>query len=158
MDHRRRRARPGVLLLAALVTLTACSGSVTPEDLVTRLADEPTSEDALSDTMTPDEMDPATARRLGDLDGIVFYAGAGTRDGQDVVCLVTVVPGDTTQDDAGAATCGLVTDLDDSDLPLSLLAPDGTRVTAVLVPDGLPTDPDLTRLTPNLAALVSRTP
>ncbi|GED08711.1 hypothetical protein [Cellulosimicrobium cellulans] len=157
MDHRRRRARPGVLLLAALVTLTACSGSVTPEDLVTRLADEPTSEDALSDTMTPDEMDPATARRLGDLDGIVFYAGAGTRDGQDVVCLVTVVPGDTTQDDAGAATCGLVTDLDDSDLPLTYQDQE-TRGSALLVPDGLPTDADLTRLTPNLAAVVSRTP
>ena len=157
MDHRRRRARPGVLLLAALVTLTACSGSVTPEDLVTRLADEPTSEDALSDTMTPDEMDPATARRLGDLDGIVFYAGAGTRGEQDVVCLVTVVPGKTPQDAAGASTCGFVTDLDDSDLPLTYQDQE-THVSALLVPDGLPTDADLTRLTPNLAAVVSRTP
>ncbi|MDF9877972.1 hypothetical protein [Cellulosimicrobium cellulans] len=158
MDQTRRRTRPVVLATAALAALTACSGTVTAQDLVTRLADERVPDDALPDTMKPDEMDPASARRLGELDEVTFYAGTGDRDGQDVVCLVTVVPGDTTQDDAGAATCGLVTDLDDSDLPLSLLAPDGTRVTAVLVPDGLPTDPDLTRLTPNLAALVSRTP
>ena len=158
MDLSRRRTRPAVLVGAALVALTACSGTVTPQDLVTRLADEPVPDDALPDTMTPDEMDPDSARRLGELDEVTFYTGTGSRDGQHVVCLVTVVPGDTPQDDAGAATCGLVTDLDDSDLPLSLLAPDGTRVTAVLVPDGLPTDTDLTRVTPNLAATVSRTP
>lgn len=158
MDQPRRRTRPVVLATAVLAALTACSGTVTAQDLVTRLADEPVPDDALPGTMTPDEMDPDSARRLGELDGVTFYAGAGSRDGQDVVCLVTVVPGDTPQDDAGAATCGLVTDLDDSDLPLSLLAPDGTRVTAVLVPDGLPTDADLTRVTPNLAAVVSRTP
>ncbi|MFF2831818.1 hypothetical protein ACFVSK_08645 [Cellulosimicrobium cellulans] len=158
MDQARRRARPVVLATAVLAALTACSGAVTAHDLVTRLADEPVPDDALPGTMTPDEMDPDSARRLGELDGVTFYTGTGSRDGQDVVCLVTVVPGDTPQDDAGAATCGLVTDLDDSDLPLSLLAPDGTRVTAVLVPDGLPTDADLTRVTPNLAAVVSRTP
>ncbi|KFD42697.1 hypothetical protein IU11_18545 [Cellulosimicrobium sp. MM] len=65
--------------------------------------------------MTPDEMDPP-ARRLGELDGATFYAGSGTRDGQDVVCLITLVHGDTPGDDAGASTCGLVTDLDDGHL------------------------------------------
>jgi hypothetical protein len=158
MDLSRRRTRPAFLVGAALVALTACSGPVTPQDLVTRLADAPTPDDALVDTMTPDEMDPGSARRLGELDGVTFYAGSGSRDGQDVVCLVSIVEGDIPQDDAGASTCGPVTDLDDSDLPLSLHAPDGTRVTAVLVPDGLPTAADLTRVTPNLAAAVSRTP
>ncbi|MFE6236043.1 hypothetical protein [Cellulosimicrobium sp. NPDC057862] len=158
MDHTRRRTGPVVLATAVLAALTACSGAVTAQDLVTRLADAPVPDDALPGTMTPDEMDPDSARRLGELDGVTFYTGTGSRDGQDVVCLVTVVPGDTPQDDAGAATCCLVTDLDDSDLPLNLAAPDGTRVTAVLVPDGLPTDADLTRVTPNLAAVVSRTP
>ncbi|MBN0039883.1 hypothetical protein JN535_06800 [Cellulosimicrobium cellulans] len=158
MEQPRRRTRPIVLAVGALTALTACSGTVTAQDLVTRLADEPVPDDALPDTMTPDEMDPASARRLGELDEVTFYAGTGDRDGQDVICLVTVVPGDTPHDDAGASTCGLVTDLDDSDLPLRLQTPDGTRVTVVLVPDGLPADADLTRVTPNLAATVARTP
>ncbi|QUC00782.1 hypothetical protein [Cellulosimicrobium cellulans] len=156
MDLSRHPARPTLLVGAALVALTACSGPVTPQDLVTRLADAPTPDDALVDTMTPDEMDPTSARRLSELDGATFYAGSGTRDGQDVVCLVTVVEGDTPDDDAGASTCGLVTDLDDGHLRLEY-GDTRTLVTATLVPDGLLTDPDLTRLTPNLAAQVSRT-
>ncbi|MGX1574983.1 hypothetical protein [Cellulosimicrobium funkei] len=154
MDLSRHPARPTLLVGAALVALTACSGPVTPQDLVTRLAEAPTPDDALVDTMTPDEMDPTSARRLGELDGATFYAGSGTRDGQDVVCLVTVVEGDTPDDDAGASTCGLVTDLDDGHLRLEY---GDTRTLVTATPDGLPTDPDLTRLTPNLAAQVSRT-
>ncbi|MET7135053.1 hypothetical protein MT994_13155 [Cellulosimicrobium sp. MI9406] len=156
MDLSRRRTRPVLLVGAALLALAACSGPVTPQDLVTRLADPATPDDALADTMTPDEMDPGTARRLGELDGATFYAGSGTRDGQDVVCLVTVVEGDTPGDDAGASTCGLVTDLDDGHLHVEY-GDAQTLVTATLVPDGLPTDPDLTRITPNLAAQVTRT-
>ena len=103
-------------------------------------------------------MDPGSARRLGELDGVVFYAGSGTRDGEDLVCLVVVaLPGDTPTGDSGASTCGPVTDLDDADLPLAVQM-SGVRVTATLVPDGLPTDGGLTRVTPNLAAAVDRTP
>ena len=156
MDLSRRRTRPVLFVGAALLVLTACSGPVTPQALVTRLADPATPDDALVDTMTPDEMDPTSARRLGELDGATFYAGSGTRDGQDVVCLITLVHGDTPGDDAGASTCGLVTDLDDGHLRVEY-GDAQTLVTATLVPDGLPTDPDLTRLTPNLAAQVSDT-
>jgi hypothetical protein len=156
MDLSRRRTRPVLLVGAALLALAACSGPVTPQELVTRLADPATPDDALADTVTPDEMGPGTARRLAELDGATFYAGTGTRDGQDVVCLVTLVHGDTLEDDAGASTCGLDTDLDDGHLRLEY-GDAQTLVTATLVPDGLPTDPDLTRLTPNLAAQVTRT-
>jgi len=154
MDHRHRRART---VTCAVVALAACAGPVTPPDLVTRLADEPTSADSLPGTLVPVEMDPGSARRLGELDGVVFYAGSGTRDGEDLVCLVVALPGDTPTGDSGASTCGPVTDLDDADLPLAVQM-SGVRVTATLVPDGLPTDGGLTRVTPNLAAAVDRTP
>ncbi|MFI2703721.1 hypothetical protein [Cellulosimicrobium composti] len=157
MDHRHRRARTIPCAAAALVALAACAGPVTPPDLVTRLADEPTSADSLPGTLVPVEMDPGSARRLGELDGVVFYAGSGTRDGEDLVCLVVALPGDTPTGDSGASTCGPVTDLDDADLPLAVQM-SGVRVTATLVPDGLPTDGGLTRVTPNLAAAVDRTP
>jgi len=154
MDHRHRRART---VTCAVVALAACAGPVTPSVLVTRLADEPTSADSLPGTLVPVEMDPGSARHLGELDGVAFYAGSGTRDDEDIVCLVVVIPGGTPTDDSGVSTCGPVTDLDGSDLPVDVQM-SGVRVTATLVPDGLPTDSGLTRVTPNLAATVDRTP
>jgi len=157
MNRNRARAPLAVLAAATLVALAGCTGSdPAPQDLLSRLADDPTSQDAVDPRVVPAEADPASTRWLGESDGVRFYAATGASGEEPAVCLLVVVPGASAGDDGGGSACSRVRDFEASGTTLDLMLLDMADVSAALVPDGGTPHEELPSITPNLYAEVSR--